>query len=79
MKEIKERQESSAQSTEKKVKCPNCGHTIFSRTLVEPVEIIETKDLVTDVLADEPQVVNEFYCCVKCGSILDLDKEVGKT
>jgi len=78
MKEIKDEQESSAQSTEKKVKCPNCGHTVFSRTLVEAVQIIETRDLVTDVIADEPQLVNEFYCCVKCGSILDLDRVVAE-
>jgi hypothetical protein len=78
MKEIKEEQESGAQSTEKKVKCPNCKHTIFSRTLVEPVEIIETKDSVTDIIADEPQLVHEFYCCVKCGSILDFDRVVAE-
>jgi len=71
------RQEISDQNTEKKVRCPNCGNTVFSRTLVEAVEIIETKDIVTDILVDEPQITNGFYSCVKCGSIVDLDKGVG--
>ena len=67
-----------AKQKERKVSCPACGNTIFSRTMTEAVEMIVTKDLITDVLVQEPSVaVNESYACSKCGRVL-IDKEVGK-
>jgi len=51
---------------EKKVKCPKCGYTVFKRTMTEPVEILVSKDYITDNLVQAPfETIAEFRCA-KC-------------
>jgi len=52
---------------QKKIKCPKCRYAVFKRTMTEPVEILVSKDCITDSLVQAPfETIAEFYCA-KCG------------
>jgi len=59
---------------QKKVRCPECRHTVFKRTMTEPVEILVSKDCITDSLVQAPfETIAEFHCA-KCGRKLNQEE-----
>lgn len=56
----------------RKIKCEKCGETIFKKTMVENVEVWESKEMIED---DYIGVLSVDYKCSACGKVCDYLEE----
>jgi DNA-directed RNA polymerase subunit RPC12/RpoP len=56
----------------RKCQCPKCGYTLFSRSVIEEVEVIVSGETLEDNVIGGGEEYH--YRCAKCGTEVDEDK-----